>query len=198
METASSSLSLCLYNSSSVLTACAQHLLPAPELLVELGQRSRLAFALGLQTPPGYPGILGLLAPDAAWGGLAISSAPLAVPCLLTPHQEHGADGHLLGDALQALRGKGPCEVACLMNWQDVPELLPLLSLVYRIEVLWDVRFPPDAHLMTTLQLLQQEGLMATDLWGGWQFYGGAITPELRRRIDPFLSTGFVRNAEVA
>lgn len=138
-----------------------------PGLLVELSTRPVLAHALDLETPPAYPGLVGLLGPTTAPADLVIRLPDLPFPAILSPAQPAAAASAIA--AVRRLRTEsrifGPRIL--LLDASLVPDILPALAAADRVGIAWDLSTPPGPQLQSLLSALAGENLLRPATWAG-------------------------------
>ncbi|MCC5789367.1 MAG: hypothetical protein JJT75_07015 [Opitutales bacterium] len=132
----------------------------AGDLLVEINTQPGLAYALGLETPRGFPGIIGLLS------GMKIADLQhqsSLFPAPLIPAPGPLVNGSLLTEAICHMRTTTdlPQEVSLLIPYRMIPVLGPALLLLDQHAILLDTSLPPHRDLTNWITPLQEEGILS-------------------------------------
>lgn len=136
------------------------------DLYVELASRPGLAFALGLETPPHFPGLVGLL------GGLSLSELSVATDRLsapLVPAAGAPLAAAVHRAALAALRDLpgAPGRVTLLVHYEDAPALGAALHAADTFALAWDASAPPESGLLEFARWARAECMLQPGTFAG-------------------------------
>ena len=147
---------------------------PPPGIIVELGEAPALALAGDLETPPGFPGVAGLLGTMATPADLVVRLPDVPAPVLLAPSAAPGLPA--VAAALSRLAGdtRVPGMRLLLVSMEYAPRMLHLLSGCSQVGIAYDCSVPPSAELERLVALLAEEGLPNLPSWAGMLAYFGA------------------------
>ncbi len=160
----------------------------AGDLLVECATYPFLGFSLGVETPPGYPGLAGLLG-GTDLGSLAHATDRLPAPVILAPGAPVGASA--LRSALARLRRPDDRvkSVTLLVPFAEARALGAALGLAERFAIAWDISELPHAELLDFARWLAEEPLFEPAAFAGVFAYASEpLDPAHVQRLVPLLA----------
>ncbi len=160
----------------------------AGDLLVECATYPFLGFSLGVETPPGYPGLPGLLG-GTDLGSLAHATDRLPAPVILAPGAPVGAAA--LRSALARLRRPDDRvkSVTLLVPFAEARALGAALGLAERFAIAWDISELPHAELLDFARWLAEEPLFEPAAFAGVFAYASEpLDPAHVQRLVPLLA----------
>lgn len=132
---------------------------PVGNLFVECSTSPSLGYALGLETPTGYPGIAGLLG-GASLGSLAYPTDRLPAPVVLAPGTPTAPAA--VRAALSVLeQAEGcPAQVVLLVSTGEASALGAALAVADHFLLAWDITEFPHDELLDFARWLGRERLL--------------------------------------
>jgi hypothetical protein len=159
----------CVFHSSPTVAA----LLSTPagksfacDLLVECAPAPALGFALSLETPANYPGLVGLLG-GADIASLAHASERLPAPIVLAPGTPGQAAATRAALALLAAPDERIQGLTLLVPFDYAPALGAALAIADRFTLAWDVSEFPHESLLDFSRWLGRERLCPRERFAG-------------------------------